>query len=75
MSEKSIEQHVDKMIIWEKLNQLDSQDRRIILLYYWWGYRDSEIGEIMSLSQQLVNYRRNKAIKQLREQVFKLDAC
>ena len=75
MSEKGIENHIDKIILQENINQLNEQDRQIILLYYWWGYRDSEIGEIMSLSQQLVNYRRNKAIKQLREQVFKLDAC
>jgi len=75
MSEKAIENHIDKIILQENINQLNEQDRRIILLYYWWGYRDSEIGEIMSLSQQLVNYRRNKAIKQLREQVFKSDAC
>lgn len=75
MSEKAIENHIDKIILQENINQLNEQDRQIIILYYWWGYRDSEIGEIMSLSQQLVNYRRNKAIKQLREQVLKSDAC
>jgi|GEM_PF-1367220 len=75
MSEKAIENHIDKIILQENINQLNEQDRQIIILYYWWGYRDSEIGEIMSLSQQLVNYRRNKAIKQFREHVLKSDAC
>lgn len=69
MSEKSIEKHIDQMIMWECLNQLKGQDRQILFLYYWWGYRDAEIGEILSLSQQLVNYKRNKAHKQLRDKI------
>ena len=53
----------EKLLIQESLNQLSSQDRQILVLYYWWGYRDSDIGKIIGISQQLANYRRNKAIK------------
>jgi len=59
------ENYIDKIILWEYLNQLDKQDQQIILLYYWWGYRDTEIGEILGLSQQVINYRRNRALKRL----------
>jgi len=65
MSEKNIENHIDKIIMWECLNKLKEQDRQILVLYYWWGYRDAEIGEILDLSQQVAHYRRKKSIKQM----------
>ena len=65
------ENYIDKIIIWECLNQLDKQDQQIILLYYWWGYRDTEIGEILGLSQQVINYRRKRALKQIKQYIFK----
>lgn len=68
MSEKSIENYIDKVIVNESLSKLNPLDREIIILYYWWGYRDTEIGEIINISQQLVNYRRNKVIKHLRKE-------
>jgi RNA polymerase sigma factor (sigma-70 family) len=69
--EENMENYIDKIIIWECLNQLDKQDQQIILLYYWWGYRDTEIGEILGLSQQVINYRRNRALKQIKQYIFK----
>ena len=66
MSEKTIENYMDQLIMREYLDQLDKQDRQIIVLYYWWGYRDTEIGEISGLSQQVVHYRRKKSIKQIK---------
>ena len=71
ISEKNMESYIDKIIIWECLNQLDKQDQQIILLYYWWGYRDTEIGKILGLSQQVINYRRNRALKQIKQYIFK----
>jgi RNA polymerase sigma factor (sigma-70 family) len=65
------ENYINRITIWECLNQLDKQDQQIILLYYWWGYRDTEIGEILGLSQQVVNYRRNRALKQIKHKIFK----
>jgi len=69
--EENMENYIDKIILWECLTQLDKQDQQIILLYYWWGYRDTEIGEILGLSQQVINYRRNRALKQIKQYIFK----
>ncbi len=57
--------YIGKMILEECLNELNKQDREIILLYYWWGYRDLEIGKILDESQQMINYRRKRALKRL----------
>ncbi len=70
MSEKSIENYIDQLIMRECLNQLDSKNRQILLLYYWWGYRDAEIGKILGLSQQVVHYRRKKSIKKIKSQMI-----
>jgi RNA polymerase sigma factor (sigma-70 family) len=71
MSYNAIENYVDKMIIWENIKQLKEEERKIILLYYWWGYTDAEIGEILNLSQQLVNYKRKKTNNILRNNIYK----
>lgn len=69
MSENTIENYIDKMIIWENIKKLKEEDRRIIILYYWWGYKDVEIGEMLSLSQQVVNYRRKKAAQIMKKEI------
>lgn len=61
--------HIRDIDIQEYINQLKEDDRKIILLYYWWGYTDAETGEIMGLSQQVVNYRRKKAINIIKEKI------
>jgi len=70
MSKKTIENQVDKITLYENINHLKRQDRQIILLYYWWGYKDAEIGKMLNLSQQSVNYNRKKATKQLRNKIY-----
>lgn len=69
MSYNPIENYIDRMIIYENINQLKEKYRQIILLYYWWGYKDIEIGEILCLSQQVVNYRRKIATKIIKEKI------
>jgi RNA polymerase sigma factor (sigma-70 family) len=69
MSEKTIENHIDKITLHENINCLKEQERQIILLYYWWGYKDVEIGKMLNLSQQLVNYKRKKANSYLRDKL------
>ena len=63
MSENTIENDLRRLDIQQLINQLKEEDRQIIILYYWWGYKDAEIGEMLDLSQQVVNYRRKKATK------------
>ena len=66
-----VENYVENMILEEFLNELDSQEHKIITLYYWWGYRDAEIGKILSESQQMINYKRNRALRKIKSAIFK----
>jgi len=70
MSEKTIKNYIDKMMLWENINQLEENAKQILILYYWWGYRDSEIGILLGISQQVVNYRRKKALLQIKESLL-----
>ncbi len=61
-----VEHYIENMILEESLGELDEQEHQIILLYYWWGYCDAEIGKILDESQQIINYRRNRALKKIK---------
>jgi len=69
MSENTIENYLRSIDIEQLINQLKEEDRQIIILYYWWGYKDAEIGEILGLSQQVVNYRRKKAARIMKKEI------
>ena len=60
------ENYVQNMILEENLHELDRQERQIVLLYYWWGYNDKEIGQILNESQQMTNYKRKRALKKIK---------
>ena len=72
MNINGLENDLRDMEIQECLNQLKEQERQIIVLYYWWGYKDAEIGELLCMSQQLINYKRKKAHLQIKEKLMKL---
>ena len=67
MNYHNLKNEFKNIILKECLDELDRKEREIILLYYWWGYRDIEIGEILDESQQTINYRRHKTLKKIRE--------
>lgn len=69
MSENTIENYLRSIYIQNLINLLKEEDRQIIILYYWWGYKDAEIGEMLSLSQQVVNYRRKKTVRIMKEEI------
>ncbi len=48
------------------LMSLKDSNREIILLKYWGDMTDSEIGQALAMSQQMVNYNRNKTLKALK---------
>jgi len=73
MNRDGLEEYLLNIDIKECLNQLKDEDRQIIVLYYWWGYKDKEIGKMLNLSQQSVNYKRKKANSYLRDKL--LGAC
>ncbi len=66
MNSYDLENYLSKIVIEECLKELTEQEREVLLLYYWWGYRDVEIGKMLGESQQIINYRRNKALKKIR---------
>ncbi len=69
MSKNTIEKYIDNISLLEIINQLEETDRKIIILYYFWGYKDGEIGKKLALSQQTVNYKRQKNIKVIKRQL------
>jgi DNA-directed RNA polymerase specialized sigma24 family protein len=65
------ENYIENMIMEECLNGLDEQEYKIIMLYYWWGFRDVEIGKFLSESQQMINYKRNRALRKIKSAISK----
>jgi RNA polymerase sigma factor (sigma-70 family) len=66
-----IENYIGNMVMEEFLNELDEQEHKIIMLYYWWGYRDAEIGKFLCQSQQMINYKRNRALRKIKSAISK----
>lgn len=50
----------------EAINKLPDELKRIVLLFYYAGFNDREIGEPMGLSAGSIWYQRQKAVKQLK---------
>lgn len=53
-------------LLYESLQVLTPSNREILLLKYWGRMTDSEIGQILSMSQQMVNYHRGKSLRRLK---------
>ena len=53
-------------LLYEALQLLTPSNREILLLKYWGGMTDLEIGRTISMSQQMVNYNKNKSLKLLK---------
>lgn len=56
------------------LMNLPEQQREILFLYYFCGYRDREIGTLIGRSRSTANYRRDCALKKLRKEMEALKA-
>lgn len=54
-------------LLYEALMSIKPNIRKIILLKYWGDLTDFEVGQAMSMSQQMVNYNKNKALRKLRK--------
>lgn len=51
----------------EILQHISPQRREVILLCYFLGFNDSEIGRLLHIDHKTVDYRRNAALQRLRE--------
>jgi RNA polymerase sigma factor for flagellar operon FliA len=46
--------------------RLSKREKKVINLYYLEGYKDEEIAKLYTLTQQAINYIRNKGINKLK---------
>ncbi len=58
---------IELILIRELRRQLTGRDGLIIRLYFDYGYREREIGEMMKISQGRVNQIKRRALEKLRE--------
>lgn len=53
-------------LLYESLQLLTPSNREILLLKYWGQMTDAEIGQVLSMSQQMVNYHRGRSLRRLK---------
>lgn len=51
------------------LLNLTEQQQEILFLYFFFGYRDAEIGKLCGCCRTTANYRNNTALQQLRKEM------
>lgn len=54
-------------LLYEALLSIKPNIRELLILKYWGDLSDSEVGQAMSMSQQMVNYNKNKALRNLKK--------
>jgi RNA polymerase sigma factor (sigma-70 family) len=60
---------IDNIYYQEMIDGLPERERKIIKLYFEYGYNEREIAKMMNMSQQLVSYLKTKAINIMKEYV------
>ncbi|MGM0166485.1 hypothetical protein IGI39_001445 [Enterococcus sp. AZ135] len=58
---------VSNLVLAEAINQLSEARRKIILLYYFAGFNDREIADVIGMSIGAIWYQRKKAEEELKE--------
>ena len=56
-------------LLYEALRQLKPNSYEVIILKYWEEFTENEIGNILNISQQMVNYYKKKAIQELKKRI------
>lgn len=59
-------------LLYEALLSIKPNVRELLILKYWGNLTDSEVGQAISMSQQMVNYNKNKALGNLRKIIEEL---
>jgi RNA polymerase sigma-70 factor (ECF subfamily) len=63
--ERAVAMSEEDQMLHSLMNTLNSQDRAALVLRYWYGFSDAEIGEALSLSVSAVKSRLYRARQQL----------
>ena len=58
---------VKNELLVEALRLLPEQQRDILLLYYFLGMNDREIGELLNILQRTISYKRTSSLKKLKK--------
>lgn len=59
-------------LLYEALMSIKPNIRELIILKYWGDLTDTEVGQVISMSQQMVNYNKNNALRKLRKIIEEL---
>ena len=59
--------NIKNELLVEALRLLPEQQRDILLLYYFLGMNDREIGELLNVLQRSINYKRTSSLKRLKK--------
>ena len=59
-------------LLYEALLRIDPKIREIVLLKFWGRFTDKEVAEFLGFSRQTVTYKKNIAVKLLREIIKEL---
>lgn len=59
-------------LLYEALMSIKPNIRELIILKYWGDLTDIEVGQVISMSQQMVNYNKNNALRKLRKIIEEL---
>ena len=62
---------MDDEHLYSAIERLSYKQREVIVLYFWYGMKEEEIAGILGISRQAVNYRKNKAIQQIRDELIR----
>lgn len=54
-------------LLYDALLEMKPDIREIVLLKYWGDLSDLEIGQAMKMNRRIVNYNKNKALRELRK--------
>ena len=55
--------------VWNMLECLNDRQKKVIVLRYFYGYSDAEIGEIIGITRQAVNKLHRKSLKILKNEI------
>lgn len=56
-------------LLYNALRAIPKKQREIIILKYWGEMTESEIGDLIGMSQQSVSYNKNKVLKKLKKNI------
>lgn len=69
--EAYIEQKELCQVLYATIRTLEERDQEIIYLHFWEKYSERKIGKAINMSQSGVHYRKGKALKTLKTEIFK----